>query len=571
MMEVMRRMATMSPNALRELVHDCAKRAPREINTCLAEYGPLSGMVRLAPLFPRGYLDRPATGRSGHAEPQRRDGLVNLIQELDRRLPRRPRAHRTSVSDARLDDIIFREVAECTATGLSEERDDLLEHLASIYDVAPRLPRLGELVANLRTEVDLSDAVVVAHQHVLGTVVSQFEALWELGLEPSRTYVIGKPYSTNQLAAMYLEQKGCSVRTGFASFDLASIFSPGWYQSDNHEALGLIFADVVRQLPHDNISRLIVLDDGGLILTWLNRAFDSGLFSRDEAHRLAQLEVLGVEQTTFGRHMVERLARVEQRDREQQTIVPIANVAQTRLKLEKETELIANSVVHELREWLRSSDVHNAHVTELRQATIGVIGFGVVGSWVCRALRNDPQQRFIVFDDDISHSSTARSVGYRVAHSVQELARECSVLIGCTGAPGGVALDASMLNAGTVLASASSGNYEFARVFITANGRKKTINPELSPGRPARLFDWVHSIFSVPVSNGRAFILNGGFPINFTGAVDPIRADQIELTRCLMLMGVAAGLRELRGRPNFGGAVSLARIDETLVNEMFTE
>jgi S-adenosylhomocysteine hydrolase len=319
------------------------------------------------------------------------------------------------------------------------------------------------------------------------------------------------------------------------------------------------------------ISRLVVLDDGGLILSWLNRAFETDLFSKEDRDNLAKLRVVSVEQTTFGRHLVEHLHSRRRGDRESFSVpIPIGNVAETRLKLEKESGLIADSVVRELDAWIRASKDRGRHIKNLHEASVGVIGFGVVGSWVCKALQQFAVQRIVVFDSDASHSSIARSVGHPVAHSVRDLASQCSVIIGCTGAPGGVELTADMLRPRTILASASSGNHEFTHAFLSSGkGHREDINPEVTPDRDASAFDWVHSIFTIRVPNGVAYVLNGGFPVNFTGAIDPIRAEDIELTRCLIVAGVGAAMRKLGDEPNFGGPVQLVTVNEGALTEMF--
>jgi hypothetical protein len=497
-----------------------------------------------------------------------------LMEALDARVPKRLGSSKTSIFDARLDDVVFREIRAACGDHDEEPHAGLLKQLFGVYEVAPPLPRLSEVVSAAEGSVDLSNAVVVAHQHVLGTVVSQFEAMWQLGLLPSRTYVLGKPYSTNRLAAMYLESKGCSVRDGLQPISASprwAIQAPDFTQTDNEQALGHIFGEIVKRLPEMNVAKLIVLDDGGLVLGWLNRAFDTGLFTAEQQDRLGKLKVVGVEQTTFGRHLIERLGPSGKEARSAPARpVPVANVAETRLKLEKESILIAESVARELDNWIRCSADRGRHVRNLREAVVGVVGFGVVGSWICRVLQHLPVQRIVVFDSDVSHSSIARSFGFHVAHSLPELAAACSVIIGCTGSRSGMELTADMLKPRTILASASSGNYEFARVFLSSRKEGRTeINPEVTPNRGASPFDWVHSIFQIGVPEGIAYVLNGGFPINFTGGVDPIRAEDIELTRCLIVAGVIAALKQVGEQPNFGGPVHLVGIDEEPLHEMF--
>jgi S-adenosylhomocysteine hydrolase len=573
LIDLLQRMAALPPDELRYMVWSCAEDSPPEVLNCLHEFGPFAGLVRLAPLFPRGYLDLPpkSSVQGGH-----RQELGQLLVALNRRIPLRRRAVRGSVWDARLDDVVFREINKRRRKHLRSDpaAQDLQELLFAVYDVAPPLARLQELISSMRREVDLSDAVLVAHQHILGTVVSMFEGLWELGLKPSRTYIAGKAYSTNRLAAMYLESKGCAVRSGLESFSTDAILNPTYYHQDNLDALGEFFADVVKKLPTEEISRLVVLDDGGLILSWLNRAFESPWLSERDAERLSRLKVIGVEQTTFGKNFLQHT--VERKRRPFELAIPVASVASSGLKLHKESKFIAESVVHELDAWVRANEGEEANIKTLDEATVGVVGYGVVGSHVCQMLRSFGVDKIVVFDEDFSHSSVAGTHGYRSVATLKKLVGECSVIIGCTGARAGVDLEAPMLKPGTILASASSGNYEFAQVFTSGKLGSKGIgqmhpelNPMVTPGRRPDAFDWVHSIFSLCADQGTTYVLNGGFPVNFTGAIDPIRADQIELTRCLMVQGVASAYRQSGERGNFGQAVELAEIDERPINDVF--
>ena len=315
LIDLMRRMAAVPPAALAEIVDGCVADSDSEVRQCVSDYGPFGGLVRLGRLFPHGYLDASSSAATPGAETYYREKLGLLTEALDHHVPGRLNATKTSIFDARLDDVVFREIRATCDDQRGEAYAGLLKQLFSIYGVAPQLPRLADLVAVAEGSVDLSNAVVVAHQHILGTVVTQFEALWELGLLPSRTYVVGKPYSTNRLAAMYLESKGCEVRDGLKPISASprwAIQAPNFTQADNAQILGHVFGEIVRGLPKMDVDKLIVLDDGGLILGWLNRAFDSEeLFSSEEQEQLARLQVVGVEQTTFGRHLIERLRPAE--------------------------------------------------------------------------------------------------------------------------------------------------------------------------------------------------------------------------------------------------------------------
>src|SRR5262249_31052546 len=48
----------------------------------------------------------------------------------------------------------------------------------------------------------------------------------------------------------------------------------------------------------------------------------------------------------------------------------------------------------------------------------------------------------------------------------------------------------------------------------------------------------VHSDYKIDGPKGKFWLLNGGFPINFDGSIDPILPQHIQLTRALMLGGI---------------------------------
>jgi NAD binding domain of 6-phosphogluconate dehydrogenase len=567
LLRTLRRMALVSPEALEELVRRCAEGISSAAADCVRERGAFAAVALLTRHHPAG------RGSAARTPPAVMTGeeRVRLLSELDQQLPPRTCPQATSICDARLDDVVVREILDHThKSNAGTKGEEILERLFAAYEVAPALARLDKLTTQLEGRFDLSGTVLVAHQHILGSVASQFEAMWRLGLAPKRTFVIGKPYSTSRLTATYLERRGCQVQSSL-SFDREDILAPDWYQSAREDALRRFFGQVVRDLRNSDVTKLIVLDDGGLVLQWLNKTYDGELLPEAEMSGLAALRVVGVEQTTFGSHLLARLDKSRRRAARYEVPVPVANVAQAYLKLKLESPLIAESVVRELTEWIRSSDAKGSHTLSLARASVGVIGYGSVGAAVCKRLEDEIGRRAVVYDEEASRASVAMTHGFRVVQSPAELARECSVIIGCTGARDGVALEADELSPGTILASASSGNYEFTRAFLTRHrpSRPPVINPEITPQRPASAFDWVHSIFPVKRSGGEVFVLNGGFPVNFTGAVDPIKPDQIELTRCLMLTGVAAALRQLGSDANFGGTVELAPMDQRLLWEMF--
>jgi hypothetical protein len=108
----------------------------------------------------------------------------------------------------------------------------------------------------------------------------------------------------------------------------------------------------------------------------------------------------------------------------------------------------------------------------------------------------------------------------------------CDILIGATGTNAMTYEDMKHLRDGTILASASSGDLEFASLAHWPMTQSPLL---LGPGAPS-VFDRTHGLIIAHGPKGQAIhIVNGGFPVNFTGDVDPIQLPHIVATRALML------------------------------------
>jgi len=118
------------------------------------------------------------------------------------------------------------------------------------------------------------------------------------------------------------------------------------------------------------------------------------------------------------------------------------------------------------------------------------------------------------------------------------------LIVGCTGRP---VLDREHyrhIPNGSILVSASSADVEF-RAWQLRPDAECLGRPE-SWGTTERRPDRNHPCFSLyRVRNGlgRFYLVNGGFPVNFSGGVDPIPPERIQLTRSLLYLGAVQASR----------------------------
>ena len=123
-------------------------------------------------------------------------------------------------------------------------------------------------------------------------------------------------------------------------------------------------------------------------------------------------------------------------------------------------------------------------------------------------------------------------MGVSSTASAEQLIETCDIVVGATGERAIGTRDVLRLRDGAVLASASSGDVE----FVSLADWPMFQMPLLPGGSALSEFDRIHGLLTARGPCGQSVhIVNGGFPVNFTGEVDPIRLDYIIPTRGLML------------------------------------
>jgi len=390
-------------------------------------------------------------------------------------------------------------------------------------DLCPEMPVLEDMqvrYGQIRHEIDF----FVGLQHLFGSTASLVKSIIKGRIEARNVFMLGKPYSANGDVVRFMEESW-----GFWVHEDSCEQAVG---RENDREMDRRIDDMLERLriamrmQPEKRGKVLLIDDGGRAI----RAIHSAKF-RDIRERF-----VCVEQTRAG---IRHLEQIELR-------VPVVNVAESWVKLEHESPLIAESVNVELSGKLAA--MLAAGIPVGRRAL--VIGFGAIGQAVSAKLRS-LGRTVSVFDTDRNSRLEARDAGYRTYDRLHSALRRNDLIIGCTGKPAIERADHLAIRDGAIMVSASSADVEFRAWQMRPNAECLGA-PEHWNGATG---SDGHPCFSLyRVSNGRTnfYLVNGGFPVNFNGGVDPIAPGQIQLTRGLLYLGavqashaIAAGLAAL--------------------------
>jgi len=352
----------------------------------------------------------------------------------------------------------------------------------------------------------------VGVQHLFGSTHTLVHALTGGLVDPSRVFLLGKPYSTSLAATVRMRAAGYRVHRGSAQLEEEGDFHS---QSDRCilEMLAAIRRVLLRREESASRARYLLIDDGGRAIAALHRPEFAGLLPRFTC----------VEQTRKG---VRELEGTDLR-------VPVINVAESRAKLDYESPIIARSVLEHLDRILCQGGLHGG------KGSVVVIGFGSIGAAVAERLRGLGEE-VVIADACPDRRRMARVAGYVVEEETTSALRRARIVVGCTGNEALQQEDYRHLRDGALLVSASSSDVEFQAWHLRALGRPL---PEM--GRTRGKLP-CHCVYRVPLGGKTIYLANGGFPINFDGSVDPIVPGEIQLTRSLLYAGGVQAMKEWR-------------------------
>jgi len=385
----------------------------------------------------------------------------------------------------------------------------------------PHMPLLRELQHHIG-RVDPNIHGFLGLQHLFGSTASLIRRIAKNRVDPGNVFLLGKPYSTNPRVADLLQNKlGYWVHPD-------SVDQPCDLENDGQmdqricETLERISAAIKRQGIYPPM-RFLLIDDGGRAISQLHSS------------RFADIRrnFTCVEQTRCG---IRTIADLELE-------VPVINVAESWVKLEHESPLIATSVNRELSKKLRG--LGRAGIPVSSKALI--IGYGAIGKAVAEEFACAGRD-VAIYDNQPTRLAQAARDGYQIFPDLRQALARGGVIVGCTGLPVLDHSDYPVIADGSLLISASSADVEFRAWNLRARGeclgdparwdRESRYLSQRTPDSEGRRWDHpCFSLYKIDGQSGSFYLVNGGFPVNFSGGVDPIKPSEIQLTRSLLYAG----------------------------------
>ncbi|MDD2656463.1 MAG: NAD(P)-dependent oxidoreductase [Patescibacteria group bacterium] len=343
-----------------------------------------------------------------------------------------------------------------------------------------KLP-LIDYTSDLFKKTDFENVLIIAVQHILDSTYSMFESLFDMGIKPQNTFLLGKCYSTNKEIMKKFNKKGVNVSEGSAKFDSHITFDKQFELE-----IKKFLKSIQKKINFKDYKKILLVDDGGHLIDIGNYFFK----------KLSN--IVAVEQTSSGYNKL----------KEKKLSFPIINVARSNAKLVYETPFIAESIVDKLFFKLKK--------LKLKPKTCLIIGAGAVGQGIFNLLKNKFQTHIYDIKHHISDFGKIE---------LSDIISDFELIIGASGNKITNNNFYKKIKKGTILVSTSSSDREFSAITL----RKKITQTN----------DCHKDIF---VNN--IWLLNCGFPLNFDGKKNSAPPEKIQLTLSLMLSAICLATRK---------------------------
>lgn len=392
--------------------------------------------------------------------------------------------------------------------------------------IPTHLPLLNYVskVRSLEKNLPFRGHKILAVQHLLGSTIPFFAMLEKGGAKPNDIHIVGKAYSSHPLVVKTLQKKG--YRLTFE--DVFDCIENQPYDTvlEKH----IINSTTTLLEGTRKIQKGLIIDDGGKAIKLLHQKY------QHLANRFTC-----VEQTSRGARTVNTI---------KQPLCPIINVARSDAKTLYESPVIAKIMVDEfinsLEYWKK------AGAFQLKNKKVLLLGYGFIGENVAKELLGHGFN-ISVYDPNNNQLEKAKKLRFATVKDLHKTFKKIGVLIGCSGMPVIKDKEFQMLKPAALLVNMASTDMEFSAWDLRPKGEiiyQHILPSDLKYFKKHMPLPW-RSLYKIQLAKTYIYLANGGFPIDFSGKINPIPADDIQLTSSLLLGGaIQAVLAKKQGLIN---------------------
>ena len=353
-----------------------------------------------------------------------------------------------------------------------------------------------------------------------------FGAIMESRIAHGRSIIVGKHYSTVRQAfppEHYLVHELPEI-----------VYKRGYFEAAFKALLNSWCHDLVNAVADGKHKIVVILDDGGYVSGFLVEKFLKH-----------NCRMVVVEQTTSGLKYARDYP------------CPVVTVASSILKREVESVFIADSVFQAL---------VRRRISIQAGVKCGIIGFGAVGTALCRALKKRGIKGIHVFDRDSNRRIAAAKEGFKALQDAKSFVEQTDLIFGCTGKDVGEMIKPMAVRRGLkklLCVSCGSGDGEFLS-WISSQEQVRLYRRGDRIGGNG--LDNIDGQFG----SGSFRVLNGGFPINLDRSAKSDPIDDFVLTRMLVFCGILQAIT-LAGKnwSNENRVISLHKDLERAVHDVW--
>lgn len=349
------------------------------------------------------------------------------------------------------------------------------------------LPVLRAIIDNVDNDAigSLTNIAFVCVQHLLDTTFDLFNSLVELGAKPHNIHIMGKSYSLCEEVVRKI------IANNYSYYSLSKATELGSFIKYFEDDIKYMWKTIESSLKKNDIKSIIILDDGGYCIYNMPTNLVKKYF------------IVAVEQTSSG------LTKISNSNLQ----IPVIEVASSAAKQILESPMIADAVARKIEQ-----------LVPIKKKTLNcaVVGLGAIGRAVTNKLLS-LKHNVVTYDQDFDKYTINPQITQ--ATTLNKLISASDYIFGCSGHDITEYLDISIINANKCFISCSSHDKEFLSLIknIQENYSYQEVNG---------------NIICKLKNNVTIEILQKGFPINFDGSNESVYAQDIQLTRGLLLGGI---------------------------------